>query len=159
MVPSCMVFSATANNGGSRHKRLSRHGIPEYEIFIALSFFYDDFRRYCFNLLDGNMKYPAIIHDLDINKYHRGPGISRSSLVAFKRSPLHYWHEHINPDYVRPKATEEMIFGNAVHSFILEQDKFYERYRVYEKKNAAAKLASNIMSLRLWRRLARIESY
>ncbi len=86
------------------------------------------------------MKYPAIIPDLDINEYHSGPGISRSSLVAFKRSPLHYWHEHINPDYVRPKPTEEMIFGNAVHSAILEGDKFWERYIVRDKPDMRTKL-------------------
>jgi hypothetical protein len=82
---------------------------------------------------------PYIFSDLDIETYHSTEGISRSSLMAFKRSPMHYWHEHLNPGYVKPKPSEEMIFGNACHSWVLEPHTFHERYRAYEKKERRSK--------------------
>lgn len=73
-------------------------------------------------------EYNGILADLDIEEYHKGPGLSRSALVDFKRSPLHYWHEHINLKDVPSVPTKEMIFGNALHVKVLEPDTFWDRY-------------------------------
>ncbi|MDQ8040096.1 MAG: hypothetical protein REH83_06790, partial [Rickettsiella sp.] len=35
------------------------------------------------------------IYDISNEAYHQGPGISRSALMKFKRSPYHYWYEYI----------------------------------------------------------------
>lgn len=64
------------------------------------------------------------IYDLSIEDYHRGPGISRSSLMEFKRSPYYFWHKYINPDYVAKLETPSQLVGKAFHTLALEPDKF-----------------------------------
>ena len=59
------------------------------------------------------------IHTISNDAYHNGPGISRSGLMEFKRSPYHYWYKYLNPYYVEDSATPAQIFGNALHEFIL----------------------------------------
>jgi exodeoxyribonuclease VIII len=85
------------------------------------------------------------IYDLTIEQYHNGPGISRSGIEAFKKSPLHYWHEYLNPDK-EPEDKPEIItkqnaleFGNALHSYILEPQEFDKRYMVFEKGDGRTK--------------------
>lgn len=79
------------------------------------------------------------VYDLTIDQYHAGPGISRSNLMEFKKTPMHYWDKNINPE----KQTEEkpeiinirdaLGFGNAVHTYVLEQREFDSRYCVMPK--------------------------
>jgi exodeoxyribonuclease VIII len=83
--------------------------------------------------------YPYIFSDMDIGTYHSCAGLSRSSLMVFKRSPLHYWHYYLNPLFKKSWPTREMIFGNAVHTWILEPHTFHDRYRCYEKKERRTK--------------------
>ena len=79
------------------------------------------------------------IYDLSIEDYHRGPGISRSGLMEFKRSPYHYWYKYINPDYKSEPATPAQIFGNALHTYVLEPDEFEKRYFVIPEFNKVTK--------------------
>lgn len=72
--------------------------------------------------------------DMSIDNYHAHSAISRSALLEFKRSPLHFWHKYVNPDY-RNQADVEIItnrnareFGNAAHTYILERNEFESRY-------------------------------
>ncbi len=57
-------------------------------------------------------------------EYYSLDRMSNSALSNFKKSPRHYLYfkEHSK------EATPAMIFGNAFHTFILENDKFEERY-------------------------------
>lgn len=81
------------------------------------------------------------VHDITIEQYHSGPGISRSGLELFRRSPLHYWHKYLNPK----KPTEEnseittrrdaLQFGNAFHTYVLEREEFDKRYMIVDKPN------------------------
>jgi exodeoxyribonuclease VIII len=73
------------------------------------------------------------IYNLSSEAYHHGPGISRSGLMEFKRSPYHYWYKHLNPDYIAEPATPAQIFGNALHTYVLEPEKFDQQFFVAPK--------------------------
>lgn len=73
------------------------------------------------------------VYDLSIDDYHESEGISRSGIMHFKRSPLHYWHHHINEDKEPENDTDALIFGNAVHTFILEPEKYEHTFLVVPK--------------------------
>lgn len=74
------------------------------------------------------------IYDISSKEYHAdNTAISRSMLMQFKRSPLHYWYNYIKPQKTECTSTDAMIFGNAVHTMLLEPEKFYETYFVLEK--------------------------
>jgi exodeoxyribonuclease VIII len=73
------------------------------------------------------------IFDISNELYHAGPGISRSGIVEFKKSPKHYWHRYINP-YRQPKeTTAEMAFGTMFHMYVLEPELFDNHYYVSVK--------------------------
>lgn len=74
------------------------------------------------------------IHDYSNEQYHSSPGISRSTIMEFKKSPRHYWHKYINPNYVKPEQTPAMNFGSAMHTFILEHNHFFNRYVIAPPK-------------------------
>ncbi|WP_339050817.1 PD-(D/E)XK nuclease-like domain-containing protein [Rickettsiella endosymbiont of Xylota segnis] len=86
---------------------------------------------------DKNIK-PGL-YDLSIEDYHRGPGLSRSGLMEFKRSPYHYWYKYLNPDYKPEPATPAQTIGNALHTLILEPNEFNKRYFVIPEFNKATK--------------------
>lgn len=79
------------------------------------------------------------IYNLSPEAYHQGPGISRSGLMEFKRSPYHYWYKYINPDYKSEPATPAQILGNALHTLILEPNEFEKRYFVIPEFNKVTK--------------------
>jgi exodeoxyribonuclease VIII len=93
----------------------------------------------------GNIFEPGE-HDIDIKLYHESAGISRSGISEFKKSPLHYWQAYLSPNRIRKQDTKAMIFGDAVHTKIMEPDLFDDRFAVSKKfdgrKNAgkAAKI-------------------
>jgi exodeoxyribonuclease VIII len=65
--------------------------------------------------------------------YHSSPGVSRSMLMLMEQSPLHYWHQYINPDFIKPEPTEPMVFGSAVHTAVLEPHQFHDQYYALDK--------------------------
>lgn len=98
------------------------------------------------------------IYDISNDAYHQGPGISRSALMEFKRSPYHYWYKYLNPDY-KPKAeTPALLFGKAFHTLVLEPDKFegygnvltaYQRKLFADLDPMVASLKKNKLALQL----------
>ena len=60
------------------------------------------------------------------NDYYKIDRMSNSMMKHFARSPRHYLYAKNNP--IEP--TEAMIFGNAFHTYILENDKYNDRYIV-----------------------------
>ena len=66
----------------------------------------------------------GIFDDIPNLEYHRGKGISKSGLDLLNRSPLHFITAKRNP---KP-PTPAMIFGQAIHTLILEPDKFDEEF-------------------------------
>ena len=79
------------------------------------------------------------IYSLSSEAYHQGPGISRSGLMEFKRSPYHYWYKHLSTDYKSEPATPAQILGNALHTYVLEPDEFDKRYFVIPEFNKVTK--------------------
>ena len=66
--------------------------------------------------------------DMTSEEYHRLPGISRSHLVTFKKSPFKYYHQYLSDDKQKKEATRDMILGSAFHTIVLEPKLFREEY-------------------------------
>lgn len=95
------------------------------------------------------------IYDISIEDYHNGEGISRSGLMHFGKSPLHYWHNQINPDR-EPVRQDDIVtkagalgFGNALHTMILEPDEFDKRYMIADKCDRRTKAGKEEYALML----------
>lgn len=74
------------------------------------------------------------IYDIDNESYHRGPGISRSGIVTFRKSPFHYWAEYIRPQGKEENSTASKELGSIVHALVLEPHEFIHRYFVIEQE-------------------------
>jgi hypothetical protein len=72
-------------------------------------------------------------HEIDIKIYHDSAGISRSGISELKKSPLHYWQAYLAPNRIKKADTKSMIFGDAVHTKIMEPDLFDQRFAVSQK--------------------------
>ncbi len=65
---------------------------------------------------------------MDIRDYHAHAGVSKSKLDSIAKSPLHYWSRWCDPSRLEPEPTPAMEFGTAVHSLVLEPEKFEAEY-------------------------------
>jgi len=65
---------------------------------------------------------------MDIRDYHAHAGVSKSKLDSIAKSPLHYWSRWCDPSRLEPPPTPAMEFGTAVHSLVLEPEKFEAEY-------------------------------
>jgi exodeoxyribonuclease VIII len=79
------------------------------------------------------------VYDISIDEYHGIEGISRSRLWKFKQLPYKYWYEYLSGEAEQSKDTEALIFGNLVHTVILEPHLFEKDYFVIPKVNRATK--------------------
>jgi hypothetical protein len=70
------------------------------------------------------------IQSLSNDEYHSSAGLSRSALMRFKRSPMHYWYEYESGDFVKPESTPALILGDVVHTLVLEPHLYAERYAI-----------------------------
>ena len=66
---------------------------------------------------------------MQASQYHAHPAVGHSGLVRIMRSPAHYQYYVTNP----PEPTPAMQFGTAVHTAILEPDRFAEAFVVAPK--------------------------
>jgi PDDEXK-like domain of unknown function (DUF3799) len=82
--------------------------------------------------MNAPMEIPlGIRYGIPIDKYHGGPGISKSGLDEVNQSPWIYFSRHLDPN--RPKEagqTAAQLAGNLAHCAILEPDEFDKRYIV-----------------------------
>lgn len=62
--------------------------------------------------------------------YHSSEGISKSGLDLIAKSPLHYWAAYLNPKREPRTETAAMMIGTAIHTAVLEPDRFAMEYRV-----------------------------
>jgi len=62
--------------------------------------------------------------------YHAHPAISKSHLDLIARSPLHYWARFIDPKRIILEPTPAMRLGSALHTHVLELDKWDRDYAV-----------------------------
>ena len=70
---------------------------------------------------------PGIYDSITNDEYHSSPGLSRSAIMEFKKSPKHFQHKYLNPDYKKPEPSAPMQFGTALHTALLEPKEFYNR--------------------------------
>ncbi len=83
------------------------------------------------------------VYKISNEKYHASEGISRSMLMNFKRSPYHFWHEHLSGLTIREEATPAMNLGSAVHTLVLEGGLFNHEFFVCSQKTRPARGTSS----------------
>ena len=71
----------------------------------------------------------GIIHGLDIEAYHSGPGISKSGLDDMD-PPARYYALHLDPKRPERPQTASQRVGQLAHCAILEPEEFGKRYAV-----------------------------
>lgn len=79
------------------------------------------------------MKFENGIHAITNEQYHSSEGISRSDLMRFKKSPMHFKHKQ------SLKETPSLIIGELVHALVLEPHFFNDRYIVNPGFNRKSK--------------------
>ena len=95
------------------------------------------------------------------DEYHQGPGVSKSDLSLFAKSPLHWWHAKRNPERERTEPAAALVLGSAIHSAVLEPDLFPSAYaslpedapkRPTDRQvNAAKPSADTLNAIAWWR--------
>jgi hypothetical protein len=65
---------------------------------------------------------------MDFQTYLTHPGINKSKLDSIAKSPLHYWSRWIDPNFIPPAPTPAMEFGTALHTAVLEPERFQIEY-------------------------------
>ena len=88
---------------------------------------------------------------MDNDTYHRHPAVSKSRLDSIARSPLHYWAKHLDPNrWPAEPPTPAMLIGSAVHTSVLEIDKWDATYAVtpagINKRTIAGKAEWNVFT-------------
>lgn len=80
---------------------------------------------------------PGIYPDIENETYHSGPGISKSHLDIINRAPSTYKFRVLEGN--RKEGTAAMNLGSAVHSLVLEPDKFGAEFAVAPKVDKRTK--------------------
>ena len=78
--------------------------------------------------------------DLPMEYYHDiRTGLSKSALCKLIRSPYHFYRTYLAPDAEPQKSTAATMLGSAVHTLILEPQKWDEEYHVADVASRNAK--------------------
>lgn len=88
---------------------------------------------------EGRATMPYIAAEMPNEAYHAHKALSRSALWTFKKLPQKYWYEYLSGKYERPKDTDAMTIGTAVHTLVLEPHLFDEQYFRFPKVNRTTK--------------------
>lgn len=89
-----------------------------------------------------NNNYPSSIPEgvyfnLSNEEYHNDPALSHSGMTRILVSWPDYWIDSPhNPKRREYKATEAMIFGERSGMYLLERQKFYDRYGTWDRNGA-----------------------
>lgn len=78
------------------------------------------------------MKEPGIYKDINIDVYHADEGISSSGISLILDCPKRYWHEYLSNQETDKKGKQYDI-GQAIHTAILEPEKFKDRFYLCEE--------------------------
>lgn len=81
--------------------------------------------------------YSPGIYDISNEEYHSSQGVSRSGLMLFQKSPLHYADQYLYGN--KKKESRSLYVGKAVHTYVLEPKKFEENYFIAEKVDGRTK--------------------
>lgn len=91
------------------------------------------------------MTYPIKVTDLSNAEYHSLPEVSKSQLDEMARSPAHF-HARCIEKLVAREETDAMRIGTALHTAVLEPERFVSDYVVrpkYDRRTKEGKLASD----------------
>lgn len=81
---------------------------------------------------------PGIYATLTNEAYHRGAGVSKSQLDLVRRSPQHFKAAMDRPELREP--TEAMEWGTALHTRVLEPERFNDLYVVFDDSEIIQKI-------------------
>ena len=81
----------------------------------------------------------SLIENLPNEEYHKSPGVSKSMLDVFSRSPHHYWWQYKSGESPGRTESAPMRQGTIIHTAILEPDRFEVDYVVSEFKDKRTK--------------------
>jgi len=94
---------------------------------------------------------------IDAEQYHRTLGLTKSGLMALKKSPAHFWQWMTSPP---DPSTQAMMLGTATHTLVFEPEKWDKEICVIPedapKKPTAAQVRSEdpsdkaLVSIRWW---------
>jgi len=93
--------------------------------------------------MEGKKVYANGIHIIENEDYHASAGLSRSALMEFKKSPLHY-HAKYMQDAEPREPTPAMAMGELVHTLVLEHKEYEGRFVVqgkYDRRTSIGKQA------------------
>lgn len=68
------------------------------------------------------------IYTIPYEQYEAAEGVSKHGLDAIAISPLHHWAYYRNPERGRQKDTPARVLGSAIHTSILEPERFDLEY-------------------------------
>jgi hypothetical protein len=67
---------------------------------------------------------------MENSEYHAHPAIGASDIKQFLRSPYHFWASKYGPRQDRKPPTAAMQLGTALHTSVLEPDRFEAEYGI-----------------------------
>lgn len=77
----------------------------------------------------GQIVQLGMVPDLTNQQYHEAPGDSSSTIKAVgEKSLLHFWYGNVRPDREPEPESEDLIFGTAIHTSVLEPHLFEGAY-------------------------------
>lgn len=70
-----------------------------------------------------------LVKDMSITDYHADHAVSKSGLkLLLDKTPAHYFYEYRTAGVKKAVPSPQKIFGQALHTMVLEQDKFSTQY-------------------------------
>ncbi len=78
--------------------------------------------------MNDKVYYEDGVHDIPNEAYHSAQGWSRSALLDLDKSPYHFYYNHIACLKERGAPTADMKIGSAVHTLLLEPEKFEDEF-------------------------------
>lgn len=109
---------------------------------------------------------PGMYEGIPLKDYHGdlcvGPSISSSGLrlldPTLGKSPAHYWlTSYLNPDRVEPEDKSYLTLGDAVHTILLGQEGFNERFAVRPAQLGGSPWHGNRLDCKAWENMRREE--
>lgn len=85
-----------------------------------------------------------IVEKMDINAYHAHEGISNTGIGYILDCPKRYWYEYLNPDKPAKEIPKHFKIGQALHTSVLEPEKFDNTYCTipkFDRRTTAGKEA------------------
>lgn len=78
---------------------------------------------------------PGVYYDMPSDEFAKADGLSQGSIKRLLKSPLHYIDRYRRPELY--PTTRNLLFGQALHCYLLEPDRFEADYPKLPKVNRA----------------------